>query len=74
MAKDRTREYVMLGAMLTVLPIGFSILVACLRKRRRAAQMSKTDAMAVGSGGGEVLDGGEAGKETAGGTREEAVR
>lgn len=66
MIKDRAPTFVMVGALLAILPIGLSILVACLHKRWRAKQRRKRDALAVS---GEGLGSGDAGKETAEGDR-----
>ncbi|KAF5845146.1 hypothetical protein GGP41_001251 [Bipolaris sorokiniana] len=66
MIKDRAPTFVMVGALLAILPIGLSILAACLHKRWRVRQRRKRDALAVS---GEGLGSGDAGKETAEGDR-----
>lgn len=69
MGRDRTREFVLLGVLLAVVPIALSVLAACLRKRRRLGQRRKRDALAVAEEG---LKRGEAGREAAGGLGEDA--
>ncbi|EMD95848.1 hypothetical protein COCC4DRAFT_122321 [Bipolaris maydis ATCC 48331] len=66
MIRDRAPTFVMVGALLTILPIGLSILAVCLHKRWRVRQRRKRDALAAS---GEGLGSGDAGKETAEGDR-----
>lgn len=69
MGRDRTKEFVLLGILLAIVPIGVSLLAACIRKRRRVEQKRRRDALAgVGHDG---VKRGEVGREVAGGLGEE---
>ena len=69
MGRDRTREFVLLGVLLAVVPIALSVLAVCLRKRRRLGQKRKKGALATANEG---LKRGEADREAAGGLGEQA--